>query len=117
MIAKSILIIMAIEGIMCAVAATFATVWNAIYRDSTSQYLALDQASIADEWKWYTYIELWLKTFFTWILLFTNMIPISLLVTVEIVKFAQSMFIGWDISIYDMERDMPTRVQSSNLNE
>ena len=45
------------------------------------------------------------------------MIPISLLVTVEIVKFAQSMFIGWDISIYDMERDMPTRVQSSNLNE
>ena len=51
MIAKSILIIMAIEGIMCAVAATFATVWNAIYRDSTSQYLALDQSSIgSEEW-------------------------------------------------------------------
>ena len=55
--------------------------------------------------------------FFTWILLFTNMVPISLLVTVEVVKFAQAMFIAWDINIYDTERDMPTRVQSSNLNE
>lgn len=27
------------------------------------------------------------------------------------------MFIGWDINIYDTERNMPTRVQSSNLNE
>ena len=45
------------------------------------------------------------------------MVPISLLVTIEIVKFAQSLFIAWDIFIYDMERDMPTRVQSSNLNE
>lgn len=49
--------------------------------------------------------------------MFTNMVPISLLVTVEIVKFWQAMFISWDISIYDTERDMPTRVQSSNLNE
>ena len=45
------------------------------------------------------------------------MVPISLLVTVEIVKFAQAMFIAWDINIYDTDRDMPTRVQSSNLNE
>ena len=45
------------------------------------------------------------------------MVPISLLVTVEIVKFWQAMYIGWDISIYDTEKDMPTKVQSSNLNE
>ncbi len=45
------------------------------------------------------------------------MVPISLLVTVEIVKFAQAMFIAWDINIYDKDRQMPTRVQSSNLNE
>ena len=45
------------------------------------------------------------------------MVPISLLVTVEIVKFAQASFISLDINIYDVEKDMPTRVQSSNLNE
>ena len=40
-----------------------------------------------------------------------------MLVTVEVVKFAQALFISWDISIYDTVRDIPTRVQSSNLNE
>ena len=44
-------------------------------------------------WKWYIYLAVFLKTFFTWILLFTNMVPISLLVTVEVVKFAQALFI------------------------
>ena len=45
------------------------------------------------------------------------MIPISMLVSVEVVKFCQAAFISWDISIYDEEKDMATIVQSSNLNE
>lgn len=72
-------------------------------------------------WQWYKYIQVFATTFFTWMLLFTNMVPISLLVTVEIVKFWQAQFIQWDIDIYDYDlnngKDMPTRVQSSNLNE
>jgi len=74
-------------------------------------------SALAGSWEWYTYLEVFFKTFFTWVLLFTNMVPISLLVSVEIVKFAQAMFIAWDINIYDKERNTPTRVQSSNLNE
>lgn len=107
LITKSIVIIFIIECIFCLVAAAWATYWGALYRDSTP-YLELKQAP-----SW----QIFFKTFFTWILLFTNMVPISLLVTVEVVKFAQSMFIAWDICIYDECRDMPTRVQSSNLNE
>lgn len=42
-----------------------------------------------------------IKAFGTWILLFTNMVPISLLVTLEIVKFCQALFISWDWEIYD----------------
>ena len=38
------------------------------------------------------------------------MVPISMLVTIEVVKFAQALFIAWDINIYDTERDIPTRV-------
>ncbi|MFM7856995.1 MAG: hypothetical protein ACKO96_34995 [Flammeovirgaceae bacterium] len=45
------------------------------------------------------------------------MVPISLLVTLEIVKFWQARFIGWDVDMYSVEKDMPTKVQSSNLNE
>lgn len=40
-----------------------------------------------------------------------------MLVTLEIVKFIQAAFIGWDASIYDEAKDMPTKAQSSNLNE
>ena len=109
---------MLVEVIMCAVAAAFATVWNDLNDDRTDQYLALeDIKSINGSWEWYTFIAIFFQVFFTWILLFTNMVPISLLVSVEIVKFFQALFIGWDINIYDTERDMPTRVQSSNLNE
>ena len=70
-----------------------------------------------EQWVWYVFIQQFFTIFFTWMLLFTNMVPISLLVTVEIVKFWQALFIAWDADIYDCERDMPTRVQSSNLNE
>ena len=63
-----------------------------------------------DIWAWYTYLKIFFKTFFTWVLLFTNMVPISLLVSVELVKFAQGHFIRWDINLYDTERDIPTRV-------
>lgn len=117
MITKSILIIFLIECLMCTVAGIVATVWNSRNDVSTSQYLALTATKLSGDWMWYTYLGVFFKTFCTWVLLFTNMVPISLLVTVEIVKFAQAIFIGWDISIYDKERDMPTRVQSSNLNE
>jgi len=78
LITKSIVIIFLIECIFCFVAAAYATYWNAIYMDTTG-YLQLPSQS---------FLVVFVKTFFTWILLFTNMVPISLLVTVEVVKFA-----------------------------
>jgi phospholipid-transporting ATPase len=46
-----------------------------------------------------------------------NIVPISLMVTLEIVKFVQALIITWDVEIYDVSKDMPTKAQSSNLNE
>lgn len=48
---------------------------------------------------------------------YRNFVPISLLVTIELVKTFQAIFITWDTSMYDQEQDMPAGVQSSNLNE
>jgi phospholipid-transporting ATPase len=53
----------------------------------------------------------------TWILIFTNFVPISLMVTLELVKFWQAMFMSSDWTMYDEEQDMEMRAQSSNLNE
>ena len=38
---------------------------------------------------------------FTWFLLFSNFVPISLVVTLEVVKFIQAQFIQWDVMIFD----------------
>lgn len=116
MITRSIVVIFGIMCCMCAVAATWATVWNKMQIESTDIYMTWPDVK-KETWAWYRYIQTFLTTFFTWLLLFTNMVPISLLVTVEIVKFWQAQFIQWDTDIYDFEHDMPTRVQSSNLNE
>jgi P-type E1-E2 ATPase len=48
---------------------------------------------------------------------YSNLVPISLMVTLEVVKFMQAFFIEWDHLIYDLEKDMKTKVQASNLNE
>ena len=53
----------------------------------------------------------------TWVLIFTNFVPISLLVTLELVKFWQAGFMQKDILMYDVKQDMPMSVQSSSINE
>jgi len=35
----------------------------------------------------------------------------------EMVKFFQAKFITWDALIYSVDKDMPTKVLSQNLNE
>ncbi|XP_026564725.1 phospholipid-transporting ATPase IB isoform X4 [Pseudonaja textilis] len=53
----------------------------------------------------------------TFIILYNNLIPISLLVTLEVVKFTQALFINWDIDMYYTETDTPAMARTSNLNE
>lgn len=53
----------------------------------------------------------------TWILIFTNFVPISLLVTLEMIKYVQAMFISWDIDLYCTKTNTPAIVQTSTLND
>ena len=46
-----------------------------------------------------------------------NFVSISLLVSLEMVKFVQGSFIESDWMIYDEQKDMAAKAQSSNLNE
>ncbi|XP_078475034.1 phospholipid-transporting ATPase IA-like isoform X3 [Lampetra planeri] len=55
--------------------------------------------------------------FLTFIILYNNLIPISLLVTLEVVKFTQALFINWDAEMYHAESDTPAMARTSNLNE
>ena len=53
----------------------------------------------------------------TWCVLLNNLVPISLLMTLEMVKYFQGFFISWDIDIYDKRKKVTTKVQTSTLNE
>lgn len=55
--------------------------------------------------------------FGNWILIFGNLIPISLMVSLEGVKFIQAIIISNDEKMYTEHNDTPCQVQSSNLNE
>ena len=53
----------------------------------------------------------------TWCVLMNNLVPISLLMTLELVKYFQGWFISWDVDIYDQNKKVMTKVQTSTLNE
>ncbi|KAK6921823.1 P-type ATPase, N-terminal [Dillenia turbinata] len=55
--------------------------------------------------------------FLTALMLYSYFIPISLYVSVEIVKVLQSSFINKDIHMYHEETDKPAHARTSNLNE
>ncbi|CAI9761835.1 unnamed protein product [Fraxinus pennsylvanica] len=55
--------------------------------------------------------------FLTALLLYSYLIPISLYVSIEIVKVLQSIFINQDIHMYCEEADKPAHARTSNLNE
>ncbi|CAH8348235.1 unnamed protein product [Eruca vesicaria subsp. sativa] len=55
--------------------------------------------------------------FLTAAMLYSYFIPISLYVSIEIVKVLQSIFINQDIYMYYEEADKPARARTSNLNE
>lgn len=53
----------------------------------------------------------------TFFILYNNLIPISLQVTLELVRFMQAIFINFDIEMYHEESDTPAMARTSNLNE
>ncbi|KAK9118837.1 hypothetical protein Scep_016930 [Stephania cephalantha] len=55
--------------------------------------------------------------FLTALILYGYLIPISLYVSIEIVKVLQSVFINQDQQMYYEETDKPAHVRTSNLNE
>ncbi|KAL7751308.1 aminophospholipid translocase [Sorochytrium milnesiophthora] len=57
------------------------------------------------------------KGFLTFIILFNNLIPISLIVTMEVVKLVQAFLINNDLDIYYEEYDTPATCRTSSLVE
>ena len=57
----------------------------------------------------------WIAYFFTFFILYNNMVPISMYFTVELCCFVQAMYINRDSLMHCRETDTPARCRSSNL--
>eukprot|EP01083_Nonionella_stella_P269912 913573_1 len=95
------------------------------YMAGAQFFICLMCAILSGDWTtsnqhaWYLY-NLIAPEFFTWFIIFAQFIPISLLVSMEVVKFVQAQFMQWDINMYTRLRNQTDKfctVQNSNLNE
>ena len=55
--------------------------------------------------------------FVTFIILYNTLIPISLYVSVEIIRMGQSWLIDWDVQMWDATTDTPAVARTTTLNE
>jgi len=53
----------------------------------------------------------------SYIIVLNTLVPISLYVSVELIRLGQSQFINWDLKMYHRETDTPARARSTALNE
>ncbi|XP_062868152.1 phospholipid-transporting ATPase IC [Trichomycterus rosablanca] len=56
-------------------------------------------------------------TFWGYIIVLNTMVPISLYVSVEVIRLGQSKFINWDLQMYYAEKDTAAKARTTTLNE
>ena len=76
--------------------------------DVTLQYLFYDDRNGAEQF---------FRDLLTYWILYSNLVPISLFVTVEIVKYSQAILISSDLDIYYDKTDTPANCRTSSLVE
>ncbi|XP_011630665.1 probable phospholipid-transporting ATPase IA isoform X1 [Pogonomyrmex barbatus] len=106
LINTQILMLFFILLLLCILSAIFNVVWTNANKDGL-WYLGLQEEMTKN----------FAFNLLTFIILFNNLIPISLQVTLEVVRFVQATFINMDIEMYHPETDTPAMARTSNLNE
>lgn len=106
-----ILVIFMLQICLSCIAATIGATWTV--RNLENPYLDFKTTD-----RWDTQWSLLFASLAgTWVLIFTNFVPISLLVTLELVKFWQASFMQYDLLMFDQKRGIEMNVNCSSINE
>lgn len=97
------------QFVLCVVGAIFSAMETA---HSRNWYLMQGDVDSMGE-----IVKEFMLRFFTWVQVLCQMVPISLIMTAEMVKYIQGMFIMWDIALYHPELNQRAKVNRSTIHE
>ncbi|KMZ61764.1 putative Phospholipid-transporting ATPase [Zostera marina] len=110
---KLILTLFGVLFFMCVIGA----IGSGIFINVNETYLALN-GRVEQQFNPNNRFVVAILTMFTLLTLYSTIIPISLYVSIEMIKFIQStQFINKDLHMYHIETDTPALARTSNLNE
>ena len=98
---------------------TFSLIGSIAYSTQVSYHAdELDEYIYTEENHFETHIFwFFIERIGTWMLIFSSFVPISLLTTLEMIKYCQALFIKWDVELWNHSINKGVQVQSSGLNE
>ncbi len=85
--------ILVVQLILCLIISCIGISWYEEEKDNHSYIIMAETTG-----------ENWVKSFFRYFLLLNTLIPISLIVTIEVVKVFQAYFMQVDVAMYNSER-------------
>ncbi|KAK9377760.1 uncharacterized protein V1513DRAFT_435181 [Lipomyces chichibuensis] len=74
---------------------------------------------VSENWPWYlpySNIPL-IQLIMSFVIMFNTLIPLSLYVSMEIVKIGQRIMLTWDVDMYHEPTDIPCEAHTSSINE
>ncbi|KAF6157302.1 hypothetical protein GIB67_004240 [Kingdonia uniflora] len=110
---KLILTLFSILFLMCLIGA----IGSGVFIDRKYYYLGLHEG-VENQFNPNNKFVVTILTMFTLLTLYSTIIPISLYVSIEMIKFIQcAQYINKDIHMYHIESNTPALARTSNLNE
>ncbi|RWW81257.1 hypothetical protein BHE74_00010386 [Ensete ventricosum] len=118
---RETLLLSAILITLCSAVSICNGIWLAIHRDELelSQYFRKRDYSGGDE-KYYNYYGIAMQVFFVFlmaVIVFQIMIPISLYISMELVRLGQAYFMIRDNNLYDESSSSRFQCRALNINE
>lgn len=104
---KIVIGLILLEIVLCIAGATGSLVWNSLYNQIYAEFIPVRYSAFGEA----------VTLFFTLFILLTSMIPISLIISLDMVKLMQAYFINKDEDMFDKSEQRYSHAFSSALME
>ncbi|KAH9519100.1 Phospholipid-transporting ATPase ID [Bulinus truncatus] len=101
--------------VMCLICTIACVVWELITGNKFTAYLPWESFVSSD--KVSGSVTIAVLVFLSYIIILNTVVPISLYVSVEIIRLAHSLWINWDVKMYYDKKDTPAKARTTTLNE